>query len=139
MSYTYFDHEADVGIVAYGSTLEEAFQIGAQAMLDVICEQQKIGEQKVLINLAAHDLVDLWISFLNELLAQMDIQEIFLSHCVIRKIKKNDEEYRLEGTAYGFPRSKDMIRKSEVKAATYCQAEVIQKPGECKVQCVLDL
>jgi SHS2 domain-containing protein len=139
MSYTYFDHEADLGIIGQGRTLEEAFQDGAQAMLDAVCDQQQIGAQEVSINLSAHDLIDLWISFLNELLALMDIQEIFLSHCVIKKIKKISEKYTLEGIAYGFPRSNDVIRKSEVKAATFCQAEVIQKPGECKVKCVLDL
>ena len=139
MSYSYFDHEADVGIVGYGKTLEEAFEQGAQAMLDVICEHQGQVGRYFFIKLKAQDLEALWISFLNEMLAQMDIQEVFLSSCDVRKIEKMGVEYSLEGIAQGFPRSVDVTRKSEVKAATYCKVEVVEKPGECRVQCVLDL
>jgi SHS2 domain-containing protein len=139
MSYTYFDHEADLGIIAEGRTLEEAFEEGAQAMLDAICEHQGKKEEEFSIRLNAQDLESLWIDFLNELLAQMDIQEIFLSSCKVKKINMNKGVCNLEGKAYGFPRSNRVTRKSEIKAATYCQVKVIQKINACKVRCVLDL
>src|SRR5574341_637035 len=139
MSYSYFDHEADLGVVGEGRTLEEAFQEGAQAMLDAICEHEGCRGQEFAVYLRATDLEDLWIFFLNELLGQMDIQEIFLSSCEVKKIGRLDGEYFLEGMAHGFARSRDIIRKSEVKAATYCQVEVVEKPGACRVKCVIDL
>ena len=46
MPYTYLDHEADVGIRAIGDTLEEAFQEGAKAMLNVMWDISTIEERQ---------------------------------------------------------------------------------------------
>lgn len=139
MRYEYFDHEADTGIRAWGATLEEAFQECAQGMLDLIAEHEFRSDRTLKVALEAPDACGLLVAFLNDLLALMDVQDLFISFCRVHHIKGGQALWRLEGEALGVPRSKDVSVKTEVKAATYCQAAVVKETGGFRVQCVVDL
>ena len=45
MSFKHFEHQADVGIIGIGKTLEEAFQEGAKAMFQVMADLKTIVPQ----------------------------------------------------------------------------------------------
>ena len=141
MPYTYLDHEADVGIRAIGSTLEEAFQEGAKAMLNVMWDISTIEErQNVSIESEARDIPELFVEALNEILFKQDVEGLALDRFEVDEIKKVNDRYRLKGTAYGEPLNLDKHTvKTEVKAATYAGLRYEEKEGQHIVQCILDV
>lgn len=141
MPYTYLDHEADVGIRATGSTLEEAFEQGAKAMLNVMWDISTIEErQNILIECEARDIPELFVEVLNEILFKQDVNGLAISRFKIDEIKKADERYKLKGTASGEPLNLEKHTvKTEVKAATYAGLRYEEKEGQHIVQCILDV
>ena len=80
MPYEFLDHEADIGIRSTGDTLEEAFEDGAKAMFAVMVDLETVeSHQKIEIEVGATDIAALFIEWLNELLAQSDIEGIIFS------------------------------------------------------------
>ena len=141
MSYTYLDHEADVGIRAVGSTLEEAFQEGAKAMLNYMWDISTIEEmQDVSIECEARDIPELFVEALNEILFKQDVNGLAISRFKVEEIKKADERYKLKGVAFGESLDFDKHTvKTEVKAATYAGLRYEEKEGQHIVQCILDV
>ena len=141
MSYTYLDHEADVGIKAVGPTLEEAFQQGAKAMLNYMWDILKVEErQNVSIECEARDIPELFVEALNEILFKQDVNGLAISRFKVEEIKKADERYKLKGTAFGEPLNLEKHTvKTEVKAATYAGLRYEEKECQHIVQCILDV
>jgi len=141
MPYTYLDHEADVGIRAIGSTLEEAFQEGAKAMLNVMWDISKVDErQNVSIECGARDIPELFVETLNEILSKQGIEELVIARLRVDKIMNVDGRYEFKGTAFGEPLNFDKHTvKTEVKAATYAGLRYKEKEGRHIVQCILDV
>lgn len=140
MPYQYLDHEADIGILSTGDSLEETFEEGAKAMFNVMVDLDTVeGQQKVEIAVKSTDIVTLFIEWLNELLAQSDIKGMFFSNFHVEQIESLESIYRLRGSAYGEARnSKKHNIKTEVKGATYYGLKVWNN-GQHHAQCVLDV
>lgn len=133
------DHEADIGIKSWGKTVEEAFENGAKAMFSVMVNLKKVEPvQEIAINVEADDIDELFVEWLNELLAQKDISEMVFSDFTV-EIGKN-EEVTLSAKARGelLDQKKHEI-KTEVKAATYYGLKSGKKNGLHFLQCVLDI
>ena len=141
MPYKYIEHEADVGIMGIGDTIEEAFEEGAKAMFNVMIDIDKIeAKQEIDVECKANDIASLFIEWLNELVLQRDIKNIFLSKFKVEKIKKVDDTYKLKGKAFGEPIDlKKHEVKIEVKAATYGGLKFEKKDNKYYVQCILDV
>jgi len=45
--YEFFEHTADVGIIARGNTLEEAFSNAAKAVFEVMTDTSKVEAKEV--------------------------------------------------------------------------------------------
>ena len=83
--YEYFEHQADVGIIGYGKTLEEAFVEGAKAMFQVMCEIKNVkAVKKIKIEVEGNDKETMFIEWLNDLLAKKDIEDMFFSEFEVR-------------------------------------------------------
>lgn len=137
--YEYFDHRADIGVRGIGSTLEEAFQEAAKAMFGVMGNIGKVGDRKSIdIECDADDETGLLVEFLNKLLSEADINDMFFSDFSV-KIEKG-KKFRLIGKAFGEKRDADKHElKLEVKAATYSNAKVEKQKGKFIAQCVVDV
>jgi len=138
--FEYFDHEADIGIIGYGKTLEEAFEQGAKAMFNIMADINTIEhKKKVKISVRALDVETLFVEWLNSLLAQKDIENLLFSEFNV-KIEKKENMFVLEGEAIG---EKINYEKHcvdvEVKAATYSQLKIEKINSFYKVQCVVDV
>ncbi len=140
MSYKFLEHQADIGILAKGKTIEESFSEGAKAMFEVMVDLNKVKPAKTIsIECKADTLENLFIEWLNELLAQQDIHDFTFSKFEL-KIKENNNKFSLKGKAYGEPlNQKKHNIKTEVKAATYSGLKVWRKGKIYKAQCVLDI
>jgi len=130
------DHTADVGIIAYGADLSQAFANAARGLFSLITELDEVEE--VLhrdIELTASDEESLLVEWLNELVYLFDTEGIIFKRFDIIQL---DNTY-LKARSYGekVDSSKHTL-KTGVKAATYHMLEVDKNDG-CRVQVLFDI
>ncbi|RLE38841.1 archease [Candidatus Woesearchaeota archaeon] len=140
MPYKYLEHEADIGILAMGDTLEEAFQEGAKAMFGVMVELDTVETlQEINISCEADDIPSLYVEWLNKLVSEKDIKDMFFKEFKV-SIKYKNKKYYLRAKAYGETIDQDKHDiKEEVKAATYYGLKYEEKSGKHILQCVVDV
>jgi len=80
VSFDYFEHEADIGIVGMGDTLEEAFVGGALALFSVMVDIEGVESRlRAEVSCAAFNIEELFIEWLNTLLAEADLRDMVFS------------------------------------------------------------
>ncbi len=110
MRYEEIEHTADVGIRAYGRTLNELFANAAEGMFSLIADLgtvKAVGE--VEIRLTAEDTPTLLLRWLSELLYVHETQ-----HLLFSTFDANVEDISLRGRARGEPIDK---RRHELRLA----------------------
>ena len=140
--YKYLEHEADMGIYGEGETQEEAFEEGARAMFDLMVDIKEVKSQKskVKIKVEAKNIPELFIEWLNELLAQSDLTGLIFGNFKIKKVKREKDKYTLLSFAFGEPLDPKRHKiKTEVKGATYSGLRCEEKNGRYYCQCVVDI
>jgi len=130
------NHTADVGIVAYGADISQAFVNAARALFSLITELDDVEE--VLYRdteLTAPDEESLLVEWLNELIYLFDAEGIIFKRFDITTLNQT----RLKARSYGekVDSSKHKL-KTGVKAATYHMLKVDKGDG-CKVQVLFDI
>ncbi len=130
------DHTADVGIIAYGADISQAFANTARALFSLITELDDVAE--ILhrdIELIAPDQESLLVEWLNELICLFDTENIVFKRFDITKLNNS----QLKARSYGekIDSSKHRL-KTGVKAATYHMLKVDKGDG-CKVQVLFDI
>ena len=138
--FEYFDHEADIGIIGYGTSLNEAFGEGAKAMFQIMANIKNVEPKKeIKIDIEASDEEALFVEWLNSLLAYKDIEDIIFSDFKAG-IKHLPDKYILNGIAKGEKINYNKHHlKIEVKAATYSQLKIEKINKIYRVQCVVDV
>ena len=138
--YNLLEHEADVGVLGIGKTLEESFEEGAKAMFSVMVDFKGVREkEEVLVRCEALDEESLFVEWLNELLSLKDIENMFFVNFKV-KIKKIGNVFKLDGVALGEEMNlKKQKVKVEVKAATYSGLKLEKKNNKYYIQCVVDV
>ena len=130
------DHTADVGIIAYGADMKQAFANAGRALFSLITELDDVEE--VLhrdAELTATDEESLLVEWLNELIYQFDTEGIIFKRFDISQL----DNTRLKARGYGEKVDKSKHRlKVEVKAATYHMLKVEKNDG-CQVQVLFDI
>ena len=128
------NHTADVGIIAYGADMRQAFANAAGALFSLITELDDVAE--VLhrdVELTAPDEEGLLVGWLNELIYLFDTENILFKRFDITRLS----DTRLEARAYGEKVSKHKL-KTGIKAATYHMLKVERNNG-CRVQALFDI
>ncbi len=123
------EHATDAFIEVTASTLNEAFTLAAQSVVDITLDRDTI-EEKVqrTLTVSAQDLTYLLFNWLEEVNYQI-ITEGFSIARFSLEISKNSL-YRLNATAYGEPINlKKHHFKSEIKAPTFHMMEIKQNGG----------
>ena len=141
MPYSYMEHISDVGIRAEGKTLEEAFESGAEAALNVMFDLETIEHTiKITFGADAPDLAALFVEVLNETLSIQDRHSLAVKSLKVDEIKKTAAGHIFIGTLYGepFDREKHEV-KTDVKAATYSGLKYYEKDGLHVFECVVDV
>ena len=138
MSFSYFDHEADIGIVGEAETIEKAFEEGAQALLNLIAEGNALENETCIVRVEEWDLVSLWVFFLNSLLLEMDKRACFFAKCEICHITNLRGKHQLEAKLISLVKASAQLKR-EVKAATFCEVQVANTKHGWRVQCVVDI
>ena len=135
--HRYFDHEADVGIEGFGTTLQEAFEEAALAMFNLIVNVGQVqARDSISVACRGADTEELFIEWLNALLAQADIHDKVFSEFHVQQMNGN----QLSGFAKGETLDQDRHQpKLEVKAATYSMLSVDHLDDQWSVRCVVDV
>lgn len=138
--YEYLEHTGDIGIRAYGSTLEELFINAAQGLFEAIADLSTVDTiTQTEIEVSAESLEELMVAWLDELNFRHEVEEIFFREVEIREI--STAPYRLTAVAYGEPVdfTKHVVY-TEVKSITYHQLIVEQTPDDrWMAQVIFDL
>jgi SHS2 domain-containing protein len=130
------NHTADVGIIAHGSDMKEAFANAAKGLFSLITELDDVEEiEHRDIELTAPDQESLLVAWLNELIYLFDVENILFKRFEITRLSKT----HLKGRAYGekVDTSRHKLELG-VKAATYHMLK-IDKGETSKVQVIFDI
>jgi len=130
------NHTADVGIIAYGGDMKEAFANAARGLFSLITELDDIEEVVHRdIELTAPDQESLLVKWLNELIYLFDTENIIFKRFDITQLSQT----RLKARSYGHEvdNSKHTL-KTGVKAATYHMLKIEKNDGS-KVQVLFDI
>lgn len=138
--YEYLEHTGDIGIRAYGATLEELFVNAAQGLLEAIADLSTVGATvQTEIEVSAESLEELMVAWLDELNFRHEVEELFFKRADIRELSK--APYRLTAVAYGEPVDfAKHIVYTEIKSITYHQLIVEYTPDNRWIaQVIFDL
>ncbi len=130
------EHTADVGIIAHGADMKQAFANAARGLFSLIAELDAVRE--VLhrdIKVTATDEESLLVEWLNELIYQFDVENIIFKRFDIIELDNTQLKARSYGEKVDPSRHK---LKTAVKAATYHLLKV-EKDGGYKVQVIFDI
>ena len=130
------DHTADVGVVAYGDNIGQAFGNAARALFNLITELDSVAEVVYRdIELSATDEESLLVEWLNELIYLFDTENIVFKRFDVTVLPNAS----LRARSYGEKVNRLRHRlKTGVKAATYHMLRV-EKGNGCRVQVIFDI
>lgn len=135
MDEKYFDHDADIGIIGQGKTLEECFIDGAFAMfammgnLSLVTPQIKIG-----IDFTESEIDLAFVTWLNLLLAKAQEKNLILS-----RFELSHHNGDWHGRAWGNVWNESIERGIEVKGATLTMLSVRKVDNNWEARCVVDV
>jgi SHS2 domain-containing protein len=131
----YFEHDADIGVVGRGATLEESFESAAAATFGVMANLSTVlPERSVNLEFEEADIEIALVRWLNLLLG--------LSHehgLVFCRFWIERDGVRWRGGASGEPWRRDLERGVEVKGATLTMLQVRQERDGWRARCVVDV
>ena len=131
----YFDHDADIGIMGKGKSIEEAFIQAAYSTFAIMVDLNKIEPQhKVKINFEESQLEFALITWLNTLISQARIHGLIFSEFSLKKIGNH-----WQGEAFGSPWPKGIDRGTEVKGATLTGLSVKLIHDDWEAKCIVDV
>lgn len=129
------EHTADVGLVAYGKTLVEAFANAAYGMFSIICELSNVRpKESRRIDIREDDMEGLLFAWLNGLIYYFDVEMLIFRSFDITYF----DGHRLQAVCSGekYDPSRHQL-KAGVKSATYHMLEINKKKNQ--VQVIFDI
>ena len=134
-TFDYFDHDADIGIIGRGRSVEAAFVSAAEAVFAVMgCTPSLPCEVRVDIVFEEEDRELALVQWLNLLLSEASSRQLLF--CRFR-LERRDAQW--EGTAWGCPIGSVGARGTEVKGATLTMLSVTEGASGWEARCVVDV
>jgi SHS2 domain-containing protein len=151
------DVSADVGIRAYGETMEDLFTNAATGMYSLITDREGVREQReIIVNTESPSMEGLLVSWLNELIFHFDtygfvgkkIVTVELSPSPTRsprgegsgQSQESAPAYTLTGAVSGEDFDPERHeRRLLLKAATYHMLKIEKKDGKWMTEVIFDI
>jgi SHS2 domain-containing protein len=131
----YFAHDADIGVVGRGATVEEAFVNCARAVFAISADPSAIRPNERLdISFEEEDLELALVTWLNLLLPEARCRGLALGRFALER-----DGQRWHGAAWGERWRPGIERGVEVKGATLTMLSVRQADGAWEARCVVDV
>ncbi len=133
--FQFIEHTADIGLIAYGQSLSEAFANAAYGLFSIIAELKTVKEiESRQLELNEEDLEALLFEWLNRLIYLFDVEMLLLKRFDIRDFDGRG----LKAICYGekYDPSRHQL-KTGVKSATYHMLKIDR--GENQVRVIFDV
>ena len=135
--YTFFDHTADIGIRAQGSTLAEVFAQFARGLTSLIAEDSALEPRETRpIRLSAGDAESLLLTWLQELLFWFSTDRFLPVEYALEEVTPTLLRGVVRGERFDLSRH---IQGREVKAITRHLLEVRHHGGGWQGQVIVDI
>lgn len=135
--YEVFEHTADVGLHAYGSTLAELFINAARGMESLMVPPEQVHavtSREIVVE--GHDTVSLLVAWLHHLIFLFDTEYLLLCDFTIDVISETHLNARVTGEPYDARRHE---LSSAIKAVTWHEAAVRRVEGGYKSRIIFDI
>ncbi len=137
LKYRTINHTADFGLQVFGTNIKELFTNAACAMYDQITDIDSLtGSDEYTIHVTGSDWPDLMVNWLRETLYMWTGKEQLVKTVQILSISKNKLSARVKYDIYN---PDQHIIKTEIKAVTYHQIEVNQRPDGWESKIIFDV
>ena len=136
-AYEVFEHTADVGIHAFGTTLPELFIHAAQGMESLMVVPEQVRElvtREIIVE--GHDVVSLLIAWLNELVFLFDTEYLLFCEFEIDAFTETSLRGRASGEPYDAQRH-DL--SSTIKDVTWHEASVERTGDGYRARIIFDI
>ena len=133
--FQFIEHTADIGLVAYGRNLAEAFANAAYGLFSIIAELKTVRESESRqLELNEDDPEALLFEWLNRLIYFFDVEMLLFKRFDIRDF----DGHGLKATCYGekYDPSRHQLQRG-VKSATYHMLKVDSEKNQ--VQVIFDI
>ncbi len=131
----YFEHDADIGIIGRGSSLEGAFVSAARAVFSLMTDAAGVAPRhRVLVEFREPDVELALVTWLNLLIAHAAERGLALGAF---ELSREGERWR--GEARGEPWREGLERGIDVKGATLTMLCVREAGGMWEARCVVDV
>jgi len=132
---SYFEHDADIGIIGCGNTLEQAFETAAQAVFGIVTPLDKVQlHTSVKIEFEESDFELALVTWLNLLLGKARELGMVFSRFHVRH-----RENLWSAEALGEKWHEGLERGVEVKGATLTMLSVKQTGAMWEARCIVDV
>ncbi|MFA5929305.1 MAG: archease [Candidatus Micrarchaeia archaeon] len=129
--YRFLEHTADIMFEAYGKSYEEALENSAHAMFSVF---GSAGEsERATFSVAAHNIEELTVQALADMLAYMDTGELIFSRAKVTEYDAARHSVKIE--AFGEKKQP----RDTVKAVTYHELMVKKDKEGWTIRILLDV
>ena len=134
--WSHFEHDADIGVVGEGDTLEEAFEQAALALTAVVTDAAVEPRQHVAIRCDAPDPELLFVDWLNALVYEMATRRMLFGAFDVTIVGTH-----LDAIVGGEPIDRARHQPAvEIKGATLTALAVSRTgAGQWQAQCVIDV
>jgi len=133
--YSFFDHDADIGIAGRGVTVEAAFVSAAEAMFSIMAAGADPGRSHhIVFSFEESDVELALVTWLNRLLAEARSNGLMLGAF---QLVRNDNLW--QGEAWGGSWNRGTEGGVEVKGATLTMLSVKENDGQWEARCVVDV
>lgn len=132
---SYFEHDADIGVVGRGATLEDAFVSGAQAVFSLMTRIESVQpRERIEVRFEEADPELAFVTWINQLLGHAHENGLVLGRFELER-----DGNKWCGSAWGEPWRAEMERGVDVKGATLTMLSVAQRDGGWEARCVVDV
>lgn len=133
--FEYFPHTADIGLVAYGRNLPEAYANAAYGLFSIITDLRKVKQvESQVVELQENDPESLLFEWLNHLIYLFEVDRMLFKQCNIQEYDGRHLKALCSGEHID---PKRHVLKLGVKAATYHMLKV--DPSKNQVQVIFDV
>ena len=141
MPYEYLEHQADIGIRAWGPDYPEAVADAIRALAALMVEPQGVETKQEFEASAQAESRDLLaIELLNEVLSLLGLSNLALADVGPVEVTGKEGSWRAQVAFRGEPIDPDRHSLgTEVKAATYSGLRLTEEPNRTTLQCLLDI
>ena len=127
--------------MAYGSSLEEAFESAALAMFEVMTDTDTVEPKEMEnVEVKAKDEISLLYAWLERLILKFEVEEKLYSKFNVRRIERIGEVLSLDSSIWGevYDPNRHPSR-TDVKAITYHRMEILEEEKQTSVKFILDI